>query len=191
MHLAVVDHGARSPEQGPRVGSQHNQGPRGRARQPPSRLWTWQRKAIDVSSYISRGGNELCKSWPHLLLGGTLIDTHSSVLTGATHSVLCDTFSPVSWFCSYCDGQYHYYENFVCDLIWLKRRADRSNSHLQPSCLSSAPYKLTVGSFPHFLFTLSTLYVHSECGPPSRTRTAGSRCHFCRHNRLGRPLIYL
>jgi hypothetical protein len=96
MHLRVVDHGARSPEQGPRVGSQHDQGPRGRARQPPGRLWTWQREAIDVSSLISRGGDELCKSWPRVLLGGTLIDTHSSVLTGVTHSVLCDTFPPVS-----------------------------------------------------------------------------------------------
>jgi hypothetical protein len=93
MHLGVVDHGARSPEQGPRVGSQHDQGPRGRARQPSSRLWAWQRKAIDVSSHISRGDDEPSKSWPHLLLGGTLIDTHSSVLTGVTHSVLCDTFS--------------------------------------------------------------------------------------------------
>src|SRR5260221_10921739 len=82
MHLGLVDHGARSPEQGPRIGSQHDQGARSRARQPPGRLWAWQRKAIDVLYiYISRGGDEPCKSWPHLVLGGTLIDTHSSVLT--------------------------------------------------------------------------------------------------------------
>ena len=94
MYLGVVDHGARSPEQGPRVGSQHDQGPRGRARQSPSRLWTWQWKAIDVPSHISRGGDELCKSWPHLLLGGTLIDTHSSVLRGHPFRPLRYFFPP-------------------------------------------------------------------------------------------------
>ena len=196
MHLGVVDHGARSPEQGPRVGSQHDQGPRGRARQPPSRVWAWQRKAIDVSSHISRGGDELCKSWPHmLLLGGTLIDTHSSVLAGVTHSVLLRYFSP-----PFLDFAHTVMDNTIIMRIlcviesgWsaLCVSAKDRSTHLQPSCLSSAPCKLTVGPFPQCIFILSTVHLHSECGPPSRIGIPGSRCHFCRCNRLGRPLVYL
>jgi hypothetical protein len=205
MHPGAVDHGARSPEQGPRVGSQHDQGPRSRARQPSSRLWTWQRKAIDVSSHISRGGDEHSKSCAHLLLGGTLIDTHSSVLTRVAHTVLCDTFPPFLDFAHTVMDNTTYYEKrcvCVCDGHLSTKsspveeapfvhRPGTGASHLQPSCLFSAPYKLTVCLFPHCLFTLSTVHVHSACGPPSRIGIAGSRYHFCRCSRLGRSLIHL
>ena len=66
MNLGVVDYGARSPQQRSRAGSQFDQVPRGRARQPSGWLWTWQWTTIDASPFGLRGGNEHGKSWPVL-----------------------------------------------------------------------------------------------------------------------------
>ena len=189
MRLGLVDHGARSPEQRSRIGSQHDQGSRGRARQPSSRLWAWQWKAIDVSSVMLRGGNELCKSWPHML-GSTLIDTHSFTLTGVTHFVLCDTFHPFLDSRSYCDGQYHFMRIHGRVKRRLSIAKDRSiftrNHHVSPRLPTSPSYVLSL-----LTSHLTNQHTHSECGPHSRIRAAGSRRPFSRYRRLWRSLVHL
>jgi len=93
MRLGVVDYGARSPEQGSRVGSQRDQVTRGGARQSSSWLWAWQWTAIDVSLFVVRGDNERCKSW---LLARIMIDTHTRVLTGGPSFRYSRYYHPVS-----------------------------------------------------------------------------------------------
>ena len=110
--------------------------------------------------------DKLSKSWPHLLLGGTLIDTHSSVLTGVVHSVLCDTFfhpfldfahtvmdnTTIMKMCCACDG--HFVSNSQTR-VGLKRHlriaSGTGASHLQTimSLLGSLQaHRRSISSFP-------------------------------------------